>query len=348
MEHGGLLSFNKEKTELIDFSSNINPLGFPKSLQETLLDNFNRFAVYPDIKYRNLKFSVSKYLDCKAENILLGNGAVELIDNFCNEANRIIVCTPCFSEYILRAEARKKPVLRIPYLEDFLPDINSIEKNLQQNDLLILGNPNNPTGLSLKKEDVIKIYELVKAKNAFLLLDEAFFEFCPFIYDSIHLFKKDRFKNICIIRAATKFFALPGIRLAYACTSPEIAGKISRNELPWHINTAAEIAGCVIFEDNDYIQKSKNLIQEERKFLFENLNKYGKSSVIPMVPYFSECNFILIKLLKHSDVQAHEFFLDKNILIRTCSSFGVLGNNHIRIAVKSRIENEMFISAIKI
>lgn len=346
MEHGGLLSFTQGTNDIIDFSSNINPLGVPPCLKREITNGFNLFSVYPDIRYGRLKKNVSHYLQCKTENILLGNGAVELIDNFCAAAKRIIICPPCFSEYGLRAKARSKPLIQIPYLENFTPDIDGIAAETEKDDLLILGNPNNPTGLRLKRNELLEIYGIVKNKNAVLLLDEVFFEFCPETYDSIKVLKKEQFKNAGIIRAATKFFALPGIRLAYACTSEPLVNELEKLELPWHINAAAELAGNVIFNDMQFIETSKAFIKSERMFLLENLKYAEKRTRLPLKPYASDCNFILLKLLEDSDTHALEFFLKKNILVRTCSNFGVLGNNHIRIAVKSRKDNTKLIKAI--
>ena len=227
-----------------------------------------------------------------------------------------------------------------------MPDIAGLEKKLKAGDLLILGNPNNPTGLRIEKTALLQIYSLVQKTGAFLLLDEAFYEFCPPDYDSIALFKKDGYKNICIIRAATKFFALPGIRLGYACTSTDTAAALSKIEMAWHINAFAEAAAPVIFFDKDFIAKSKAYIQKERAFLLENIEKYGTSGAIKFQAYKSRCNFILLKVLNAKDTDALKFFEKKGILIRTCSSFKTLGDNHIRIAVRSHKDNCKFIKAI--
>lgn len=345
MNHGGLLSYANKK--LLDFSSNINPLGVPKNLKTALLKAIPKLQMYPDIQYTALKKITASYLNCEPHNILLGNGAVEIIDNFCAAFNRIIICPPCFSEYELRSQIRNKEIVFIPQTDNFLLDIEALEKNINEGDLLILGNPNNPTGLRIPENTLLQIYKTIKLKNAFLLLDEAFFEFCNTDYDSIRLFKKENFSNVCIIRAATKFFALPGIRLAYSCTASETVKRISSFEQPWHINAFAEAAAFTIFNDADFILKSKTYMAEARNSFFSALKKYEKTGSIQCIPYNSDCNFILLKLLNATDIQALHFFEKKNILVRTCSSFNVLGNTHIRIAVKSKEDNKKFIAALK-
>ncbi len=345
MNHGGLLSYTN--TKLTDFSSNINPLGIPKKVKIALFKAIPKLQMYPDIQYTELKKITASYLNCEPNNVLLGNGAVEIVDNFCAAFNRIIICPPCFSEYELRAQIRNKEILSIPQTDNFLLNIETLEKNITEGDLLILGNPNNPTGLRIEKNILLQIYKTIKLKNAFLLLDEAFFEFCNTDYDSINLFKKEHFTNVCIIRAATKFFALPGIRLAYSCTAKETVKRISSFEQPWHINILAEAAASIIFNDADFISKSKAYMHEARTSFFKALKQYGKTGSMQCIPYKSDCNFILLKLLNHTDIQALRFFEKKNILVRTCSSFSGLGNKHIRIAVKSKDDNKKFIEALK-
>lgn len=155
MKHGGDLLSYKEYYEgdLIDFSSNINPLGYPQGLEEEMNLGFESLKAYPDIQYRKLKESVAEYLGCTKDNIVLGNGSVELIDNFIFLAKRVILCTPSFSEYELRAAVHGKELVRIPYNEDFTLKTMAIENHLEEGDMLILGNPNNPTGLRIKKRN---------------------------------------------------------------------------------------------------------------------------------------------------------------------------------------------------
>lgn len=343
MEHGAdLLTYKNEYDgELIDYSSNINPLGPPKGLKEVIMDSLDALTTYPDIKYRNLKQSISIYLKCEKENVLVGNGAVEIINNFIIPANRVIVVQPSFSEYEKRAIANGKEVVKINYKDDFSIDLDSL-KGIQKDDLLILGNPNNPTGLRISKDELISIYNLVKLNGGFLLLDEAFFEFCPEDYDSIQIFKEFNYEGIGIIRAATKFFALPGIRLGYGCTSIEKAQEIQKIEQPWSVNSIADAAGQFIFKDEEYIKESKRYIESERNFLLNELSKIEGINV-----YKTATNYILIKLINWNEEYVFNFFLKNGILIRKCTSFEGLDKDHIRVAIKDRENNQRLIDVFK-
>lgn len=335
MKHGGdLLTYeNQYDGDLVDFSSNINPLGPPKGLNEILIDSLPDLISYPDIKYRELKKRIAKYLNCEIENVLVGNGAVEIINNFIIGAKRVIVCTPSFIEYEERAIVHGKKVDKIPYKEDFTIDIEAL-KDIKKGDLLILGNPNNPTGLRIPQDELIEIYKIVRKEKAFLLLDEAFYEFCPKDYDSIEIFKKYDYEGIGIIRAATKFFALPGIRLGYGCTSIDKVRDLSKIELPWSVNTLADAAGQYIFDHKEYIEESKAYIDNERKFLLGELSK-----IEGLHPYITHTNYIFIKLEKWDEEDIFNFLLKRGIVIRKCSSFKELDNKHIRVAIKDRSNN---------
>lgn len=344
MDHGGdLLTYEKHYDgELIDFSSNINPLGTPKGLEPVLINSFKSLESYPDIQYRKLKMSISKYLNCSTDNVLVGNGAVEIINNFIIPAKRVLVMTPAFSEYEKRAIAHGKEVVKLLYNEDFSIDIDKLNIMLAEGDLVILGNPNNPTGLRIEKQVLLQIYKIIKDKNAYLLLDEAFYEFAPWDYDSIEIFKGFNYKKVGIIRAATKFFALPGIRLGYACASNTKVEEISKIELPWSINALADIAGQYIFGDIDYIKWSKDYIEEERQFLLNELEKIKNIKA-----YKTHTNYILIKLEKLDEDYMFNHFLQGGIVIRKCSSFKELNNNHIRVAIKDRENNVKLINCFK-
>lgn len=342
MKHGGdLLTYEDQYDgELVDFSSNINPLGPPKGLKEILIDSLQDLVSYPDIKYRKLKDSISKYLNCDIDNVLVGNGAVEIINNFIITARNVLVYTPSFIEYEERAIAHGKKVHKIPYKGHFTIDIEVLE-DIEKDDLLILGNPNNPTGLRIPLEELVEIYEIVRKAEAFLLLDEAFYEFCPKDYDSIEIFKQYDYEAVGIIRAATKFFALPGIRLGYGCTSKEKTLEISKIDLPWSVNALANAAGQFIFDQKEYIVQSKEYIDTERKFLLEELGK-----IEGIHPYTSHTNYILIKLLKWDEEYIFNFLLERGLVIRKCSSFKDLNDKYIRVAIKDRANNVRLVEAL--
>jgi len=339
MIHGGdILTYKgKYHGKIIDFSSNINPLGPPEGLKDVLSAAYHEVTCYPDIKYRELKAHVSLYLGCDETEVIVGNGALEIINNVCHLFERIVVFAPCFVEYIIRPVVFGKDVLKLPLTEDFSVDLARLASNFRAGDLLILGNPNNPTGLRIPEPTLKKIFELVTCKGAFLLLDEAFFEFCPADYDSIELFKGEA--NVCIVRAATKFFALPGIRLGYGFASKNFIKKYREIEIPWSVNSFANAAGRCIFSDKDYIDRTKKYISQERQYLQKSLSKVKWIKV-----FDSHANFILIKLLKYDEDKVFDDFLKHGIMVRKASNFDGLDKSYIRVAVKDHEANKKLVN----
>lgn len=342
MIHGGDTISYKDKFEgnIIDFSSNINPLGPPKGLKAELEAAYSELISYPDIEYRELKKNAASYLGCKYEEVIVGSGAVEIINNICLLFKRAVVFTPCFYEYMNRPNVLGKEVVKLSMKEGFKVDLPLLKGRLNEGELLILGNPNNPTGLRIPQEELLNIYDIVKGKKAFLLLDEAFFEFCPEDYDSIELFKDK--ENVCVLRAATKFFGVPGIRLGYAFSSRKFNEEYRRIESPWSINSYANAAGRSIFKDMDYIKNTKKLIAAEREYLLKELALIKWAKV-----FESHANFILIKLLKYDENIIFDKFIKNGIMIRKCSTFQGLNESFIRIAVKSHEHNERLIKIFK-
>lgn len=343
MRHGGdLISYGGcYGGSTRDFSSNINPLGYPERLGKAILGGMENLKTYPDIKYRRLKSAVSSYLGCKQEEVVVGNGAVEILHCFSMLFSRVIVCTPCFSEYIEQPLILGKEVVKLSLNQNFGISMEALGETIQEGDLLILGNPNNPTGRRLKKKLLLEIHSLIVERNAFLLLDEAFWEFCTAEdgYDSIELLRSSR--NVCIIRAATKFFALPGIRLGYAFTHEDMALKYDSIALPWSVNAFAEIAGTVILSDDDYIARSRRYMEQQRNLLLGELRSIKK-----LIAYDTDCNFILLKLLKGNENELFDFLIQRGIMIRKASGFDGLDSSFVRIAVKSEEDNRYLVKCM--
>jgi len=344
MEHGGdIYTYGQGYNgEILDFSSNINPLGMPEGLMDHLSGVYDHLLRYPDIQYRELRSEVAEYLGCGMENTIVGNGAVEIIDNFIMDSQRVVLMEPCFSEYRLRAEIHKRELLVLPSTSDYGLDLDAFIGRLKRGDLVILGNPNNPTGRRIKKEDLVMLHREVLYSGAYLLLDEAFFEFSPEDYDSIELFRDWGYESVGIIRAATKFFALPGIRLGYSCAGAVKAHRIRGLQLPWSVNSMADRAGTHIFRDKGYIERTREYIKVQRSYLTDSLR-----DIKGLQPYESQSNFILVRLGGITEEEIFQRLVNKGIMVRKCRSFRVLSDNHIRIAVKDEKSNKRLVEALK-
>ena len=342
--HGGnIYEYNED---ILDFSSNINPFGVSKKLKDEIYKRMDEVARYPDINYKRLKDNVARYLSVRSDMVTVGNGAVDIIYRAVSSIpkDKVFIMAPAFSEYRKSAEMSGKEYFEISAFDfskkDF--DCDFFDRNIEDNSIIIVCNPNNPTGKAIEKERILKLLDSAKEKNSFVILDETFIEFtCDEDKYSMVSSCFD-YDNLIVIRAVTKFFGIAGIRLGYGvCKNSDINFKIENNSKPWDVNTFAVICSDVVFWDNEYIEKTRGWIDSERKFVYENISKIAGFEI-----YETNSNFFMIKTEVSSDI-IQKKLLKHNILIRQPEGFTGLSNNFIRVAVKDRLSNEKLINALR-
>lgn len=335
--------YNKDPKEIIDFSSNINPKVI-KGLESYILEGLKECRNYPDINYTNLRSNISKYIGIKPEFIIPGNGATEIIYLLMKSiGKRLAILNPTFSEYGRSARLNDLEVVNISLDKEnnFEININSIKENIDKFDSLFVCNPNNPNG---KVKDLADLLNLMIENNKLLIVDETFMEFVG-DEDKYSLVKYiERYENIFILKAVTKFFGMPGLRLGYGLTSnKKIIEKIYNYKEPWTINSFADNLSNHIFNDKKYIEDSKNYYIKERKYMLDELK-----SINNIVVYDTDTNFLLIKLKnRKANELKNQLFKEASILIRDASNFVELDDSFVRVAIKSHEENTILINHMK-
>ena len=341
--HGGNIHKLKRERgiEVLDYSANINPLGISKKLKEKICEKLDLLEKYPDPEYYEMKEVIAIHNKVEIKNIIVGNGATEIMFLYAKniKPKKVLIISPTFAEYE-RAIKSGNSNCHINYFElredeDFILNIPQLKKELEKKyDLLIICNPNNPTGKFIDKVILDDLAIFCKNKSINILLDEAFIEFVEgSLAESLVEFKH---KNVFIVRALTKFFAIPGLRLGYGITyDMELKDKIESTREPWSVNGIAELATKVLLEDKDYIKESENWIKEEKNFMYKKLEK-----ISGIKPYKTETNFILVKLT--TGIKVKEFrkkMISLGVLIRDASNFNYLDDNYFRLAIKDRKNN---------
>lgn len=358
MIHGGDIYTNGllEGRELIDYSSNINPLGVPKSFIDNIRGAVDALTRYPDIQYRNVLRALGKYISCPEEYFVLGNGAAEIIDLVIACLRSLLIVVPSFGEYEIDA---KKWACNIEYShlkEDFNGtvllkhkyvqlsyDYEDIFNKLRSVEGLILANPNNPNGNIIDKAKFQKILDYCESNNKIIIIDEAFIEFTG---DDQHSFAQSvkTYKCLFIIRALTKFFAMPGIRFGYGVSSNDkLIKKIKDKQNPWNINCFAEVAAINVLKDDEYIERSKQWIKEERPIFLKALNNIFFIDKV----FLTYGNFVLCKLKGLDSDELYKLCLDQGFVIRKADNFRNLDKQFIRLAIKDSIRNENLIQCLK-
>ena len=380
--HGGnIYKVFREKNikEILDYSSNINPYGIPESLKKRITENLEILERYPDPDYIELRQKLAHLNKVDMSNIILGNGATEIIFLFMKVINpkKILIAAPTFGEYERAVKAMKrvenssilgnsdkkkddenscgKQKIKIEYFElkendDFKLNIHNLKNELEKKyDLLIMCNPNNPTGKFLKLDETEEILKECNKYNTKLFIDEAFIDFLKDgIKESIINTKEDK-QNLFVTRAFTKFFAMPGLRLGYGIYfDKKLEKRISEKKEPWSVNNIAEMAGLTVLDDTEYIEKTLKWITEEKTYVYEKLNE-----ISGIKPYKTEVNFITVKIednfiLKGLNVKIlREKMLEQGILIRDASNFNFLDERFFRLAIKDRESNDRVIEVLR-
>lgn len=359
--HGGnIYKIFREKNidKILDYSSNINPYGLPENLKKEIFEKVFVLERYPDPDYIELREKIAEKNNLNIENIIVGNGATEIIFLFMKilSPKKVLIVSPTFGEYerAIKASTLANDSLEINYFElketeNFVLNIKNLETELENNyDLLILCNPNNPTGQFLKLKKLEEILKICEQKNTKLFVDEAFVEFVEDWENESIINSKEKKENLFVIRAFTKFFAIPGLRLGYGiCFNNNLLKKMLEKKEPWSVNNIADLAGQTVLDDENYIQKTKEWIKDQKKYMYENLNK-----IEGLRAYKTEVNFILLKiednlLEKGLDVKnLRKKMLEKGILIRDASNFIYLDKRYFRLAIKDKLNNEKVIETL--
>lgn len=350
--HGGNLMLAREKfglkeKEFVDFSANINPLGFSARAMAAVVESLSVITSYPDPECRELTDTLAGYLHIFPENLLFGNGATELIyllvDVF--KFKKVLVTAPTFSEYGLAVLSRGGEVTEIllSEKEQFSLPVETVIEQLPAADVLFLCNPNNPTGVLSAKEDIIRIVDAAREHGCMVVVDEAFMDFVINREDYSVIHEAEQRANLIVLYSLTKFFGIPGLRLGSMMACKTIINRLKAAKDPWSVNSLAQIAGVVSLQDNEYIEETKQLVTEERGFLSEALKKIPGIKVYP-----GAANYLLLNISR-TGYPSHDFVEQlgrRGILVRDCTSFTGMGSKYLRVAVKKREDNEKLVGAL--
>ncbi|WP_162523488.1 threonine-phosphate decarboxylase CobD [Calorimonas adulescens] len=354
VKHGGdIYSIAREygfkPEDILDFSGNINPLGMPESVKRAIIENLDILSKYPDPEYLDLRQAIYKYSGVRPENIIVGNGGTELISLFFKILNPRsgLILMPTYSEYEreIMINGGRYEYYRLKEERDFVPEVDDIINCIAGHDLLVVCNPNNPTGQAIYTDDMIKILAKAKKCGCFVFVDETYVEFVEDI-DSVSAARLvNEFDNLFIIRGISKFFGTPGLRIGYGLTSnKEIMEKMLFIKDPWTVSSIAQVAGQAVFGDIEYQERSKKLIREEREYISKEMSRFTNIKA-----YNTTANFFLCKILdNHSASALREHLLRYAMDVRDASNFPYLSDAFFRFCILDREDNEKLIKLLNV
>ena len=335
--HGGDAT---EKNVIYDFSANLNPLGMPEQVAAAVSACISECTRYPDPECCKLREKLSVCENIPSENIVCGNGAADLIFRIVHafRPEKAVLCIPSFSEYRYALEEVKCEIIEymLQSSDDFTVNEGILDLLADDTDMIFLCTPNNPTGKLISPDLLRRISEKCLEKNIILILDECFMPFTG-VSDEYSL-KCCLNENGIVLKAFTKLYAMPGLRLGYAvCGSTDLSEKLQNSGQFWSVSVPAEEAGVAALGVKGWKEKTAAIITEERKFLTNELRGCG------LIVIDSSANFLLFKA---RDDMAEQL-LKKGIMIRKCTDFHGLGKGYFRTAVRTRKENEILVRAVK-
>ncbi|MGJ4746975.1 cobyric acid synthase [Leptospira sp. SA-E8] len=336
-----------DPSEILDFSSNLNPLGFPDWVRPLINSRISDLIHYPDPNYTKARISLEKNWNIPKDEIVFGNGASELIHILpkIKKFDLAVIAQPSYIDYQKSIELAGLPIQEIHLQKgsdltlNYEELIEIFNKNPEKQILVLLGHPNNPTGKLLDRDKILKIAS--EYKDAFFVIDESFIDFCS---DDVS-FRDNRSENLAVLWSLTKILALPGLRIGILLTSSEIASRVSKTLPTWSLNSLSASIIEKFGEDQDFLIRSKQRIPEWKNEFQKELEDLGIFRI-----YDTNANFILLEYLDPKyDISELEYLLLKEfkIGIRNCSNFKGLENNYIRVAIKTPEENERLIRAFR-
>ena len=350
-DHGGTVfavarSLGLSPEELLDFSASINPLGPAPGVREAVAAAFDRLVHYPDSDAAGLRAALARRHGLAPQWFCVANGSTELIYLVPRlaAAGRGLIVAPPFSEYAksLARAGREADYLDLSPADGFALSLSSLDGRLASGkySLLFLCNPGNPTGRLISRAGVASILDLCRRRGTFLVLDEAFIDFCE--EESAVALAAER-EGVVVLRSMTKFFAIPGLRLGYAVGHPQTIARLAAQREPWSVNTLAQVAGIASLADLSYPRRTRELVAAERVRLAAGLARLPGLS-----PFPSAANYILVEITAGPDAAALcRRLLKARILVRDCSTFRGLDGRFFRVAVRSGGENDLLLAALE-
>ncbi len=339
-QHGGNIY---KYQNLIDFSTNTNLAGMPESVKKAAHQAVELSSGYPDPKCTQLMKAISDYENMPIEYILSGNGAAELIFlvTQARRPRKALICGPTFYEYVkaLRSVNCEVSYFLMKNEEEFILSDRILEEIQAGIEMVYLCNPNNPTGNLIKKELLIKILDQCEKKKILLFVDECFMDFVENGEEYSIKEKICQTGNVFILKAFTKTYAMPGLRLGYGmCSDLKLLEQMRELSQPWSISLPAQMAGIAALSESQYLQNSLRILEEEKVFLRIKLQELG------LKVYGSKANFIFFYTQSEC---LFEKCMKHGLLIRDCRNFQGLSDGYYRIQVRGRRENELLIAALK-
>lgn len=323
-------------------ASNENPLG-PSPLALTAIQSYlAEIHRYPDADTVDLRGAIAEKLQVSAEQVLVTNGADELItlisETFLESGDEIVIPSPTFSEYEFGANLMGARVVQVPLREDYHYNVDDMLAAVTAHTkLLYICSPNNPTGTYMKRQDLHRLMDTLPS-HILVIFDGAY----------SHFVTADDYCNgldlvrlgypIVVTETFSKIYGLAGIRVGYGIASASILHSIRQVKEPFNVNALAQIGAAAAIKDDQHLEATRLMNARGREQLYEGLQQLGLHFTRSM------SNFLLVELGPDAKIM-YEKLMNKGIIVRYAGAWNL--PQHVRISVGTREDNSILIEALK-
>ncbi|MFC2040178.1 histidinol-phosphate transaminase [Chloroflexota bacterium] len=324
------------RLDIVKLDANENPYGCSPEVTK-ILGEYRGWHIYPDAAQWRLREKLAKYIGVPAECLVASTGSGELLNDiltlFLQAGDELINFTPTFDLYRLRTLINGGKLVNISRRDDFSADISAALAAVNSKTrMIVLCNPNNPTGNVTPSEEIIALLET----GLPVLIDEAYYEFCG--QTVVELMPK--YPNLMVLRTFSKWAGLAGIRIGYGIFNPAIAAYLMKIKLPYNLSVPAAIAAEVSLDDAPRLMKNVQAIISERKRFLGELKSMEWLETFP-----SGANYLLCRILWGSAKNLYDRLLERGIIVR-CFTQPEL-ERCFRVSVGTPEQNNRFMEELK-
>lgn len=336
--------------ELLDFSASINPFGPPQQVMDRLhreSADASLLARYPEPNYSELRGALATRLNVPSECLAIANGSAALFGAIVRavDAHSCLVPVPAFGEQQRALDAAGCTIERfaLSAAGGFRLDAAALSEAIQalKPAMCLLTNPHNPSGALTSAAEMAQIVRTAADCDVQLVVDEAFIDYAP---NETLTSEATKAAHLVVVRSLTKFYGMPALRVGYCIATPDMASRIAMQLPEWPVTTLAANAAAEALQDRDYVRRTLLTVADDRQHLRERLAGSGVET------YQSAGNFLLLQLPEHGPDSTRlraQLIRRAGIIVRDCRSFdGMADGRFVRVAVRSRLDNERLVEAI--
>ena len=325
--------------KIVKLASNENPLGCSPLAKDAMIKSLDNISLYPDGNCGALKSAIANHLSIQEDQLIFGAGSDEILGMlgqvFLSPGNQVLTSDQSFPRYDSAAHLMGAHIIKVPLL-NYTYDLATMKEHINENTkLIILANPNNPTGTYFTQTSLLEFLDLVPS-DSLVVLDEAYYEYADATDYPQSLELLNKYSNLIILRTFSKAYGLASLRVGYGIAHSKTIELLNRVRNPFNVNSLAQAAAIAGLKDQEFVKQSISLNQESKAYMYKELKQLG----ISFIP--TQANFIMFDAKGPSDVLFQDF-LKRGFIIRP--AFGV--PNWVRVTLGTPQQMKDFITVLK-